>query len=101
MPNRRGPDKRRRVVSPLRAAVVREGASAARTGRPHAEIDWAKVEMPLSIGCTDEEVAAGVGVGTSTLRREPHVGIALVIGLDYLAEWAMRKHRATTGKDFE
>ncbi len=47
------------------------------------------------------EVAAGVGVGTSTLRREPHAGIALVIGLDYLAEWAMRKHPAITGKDFE
>lgn len=47
------------------------------------------------------EVAAGVGVGKLTLRREPHGGIALVIGLDYLAEWAMRKHLVITGKDFE
>lgn len=98
MPKRRGPDKRRRVEC---AAVVREGAKSARTGRPNAEIDWPKVGMLLSIGCTDEEVAAGIGVGTSTLRRDPHAGIALVIGLDYLAAWAMRKHRAITVKDFE
>lgn len=47
------------------------------------------------------EVAAGVGVGTLTLRWEPHAGFALVIGLDYRAEWAMQKHRAITGKAFE
>lgn len=74
MQKRRGPDKRRRVVSALRASVVREGARAAR-GRPRAEIDWPTVEMLLSIGATDEEVAAGVGVSTDTLHREPHASI--------------------------
>jgi len=41
-------------------------------GRPPKPIDWDNVDHLLSLGCTDREVAAGVGVSVDTLTREPN-----------------------------
>jgi len=44
-------------------------------GRPSKDIVWEAAERYLTLGATDEEVAAGIGVGIATLRRPPHAQI--------------------------
>jgi hypothetical protein len=38
-------------------------------GRPYVKIDFAKVEALAAIGCSQEEIAAELGIGETTLKR--------------------------------
>ena len=58
----------------MRHSLLRERPERTR-GRPLAEIDWTKCETLLGLGCTEEEVAAGLGVSVDTLHRPPHAAI--------------------------
>jgi hypothetical protein len=38
-------------------------------GRPYVKIDFAKVEALAAIGCSQDEIAAELGIGETTLKR--------------------------------
>src|SRR4051794_14556975 len=42
-------------------------------GRPAKEIDWQVVEKLASIQCTDEEIAAVLGVHSDTIKRRKKI----------------------------
>jgi predicted transcriptional regulator len=52
--------------------------SAKNRGRPKRVIDFAKVEKLAAIGCSQDEIAAELGIGETTLKR--HCGPILKRG---------------------
>jgi hypothetical protein len=65
---RRGKDRVRRVVTRVKRAALAEAPRLA-AGRPARELDWTRAEQLLALGCTDVEVAAGLGVHANTLAQ--------------------------------